>query len=152
MALPLDVSDFKTVGVGTLYAFAAIFGFVGGCGAGLHYLSQHRNSRLPFVLAYALIGAISGITYFAISNIYGIMVAKNIHELVLNCIVVGSACSLVMFTANTTVKFIFERFGIEVQITTRKDKEERRDSECPTGDSAVKIKLSNPPCPLLEQK
>lgn len=122
----IDVNYFKTLGIATLYAIAAVFGMIGGCAAGVHYIASCKHPRLPFMLAYILIGGISGTAYFAVTKVFGIFVVATVDELILNCMIVGTLCSVAMFTANTTVSFIFKHLGIEVQITSRKLNQERR--------------------------
>ena len=111
---------------GILYAIASIAGALGGCAAGAHYYATARTAKLAFVLAYMILGAIFGIIFFASVSVFSFFVLHSVHELILYSLVAGSAGSVMLFSANWTVKTIFKRLGVEVEVTLRKGNEERR--------------------------
>ncbi len=121
----INLDDFKTLGVAVLYATAAVFGMVGGCAVGIHEVMANQR-RIAFVLAYSIIGAVAAIGFMAMTSIFKVWAATSIHEHVLYSMIVGGAVALTVFSANMTVKILFKKLGIEVQITTRKKEEERR--------------------------
>lgn len=124
----MNLDDFRALGVAVLYAAATVFGLVGGCAVGVHQvLGTHK--RVAFILAYAIIGAVAALGFMASTHVYAAFQGfrpANIHELTLYSMVVGGAVSWAVFSANQTVKVIFKRLGVEVQFTTRKVDEERR--------------------------
>lgn len=118
----LNVSELT---LGILYAIATIAGALGGCAAGMHYYANAKTARAAFILAYVILGGIFGVVFFAGASVLNFSVAS-IHELVLYSLVAGSAGSVMLFSANWTVKAIFKRLGVEVEVTLRKGGEERR--------------------------
>lgn len=127
----MDSEDFKTIGIAVLYATAAVFGFVGGCAVGIQQVLG-GSKRAAFILAYAIIGCVGALGFFAATHVWGVLSGfqpKSFHELVLYSILVGGSISVCIFSANQTVKIIFNRLGLEVQITTRKHRQDRRHHE-----------------------
>lgn len=120
-----DWNDFKALGVAVLYAMAAVFGLVGGCAVGIQEVVRGAR-RAAFVFAYATIGAVAGVGFMAVTSIFNIWAATTIHQHILYSMIVGGAVALTVFSANASVKVIFQRLGIEVQFTTRRTDEERR--------------------------
>lgn len=118
-------AEFKSLSVATLYALAAILGMLGGCASGLHYYTHVRHARWGFVLAYILLGGISGVGTLAGAAILDLL-PHTLHAAVLLLLLSGSAGSLAIFSANWTVSMLFRRLGVEVQVTMRRDSEERR--------------------------
>jgi len=120
-----NLEDFKALGVAVLYATAAIFGLVGGCAVGIQQVMAAQR-KTAFVLAYAIIGSVAAVGFMAMTSVFNVWAATSIHEHILYSMIVGGAVALTVFSANMTVKVLFKRLGIEVQITTRKPTEERR--------------------------
>ena len=120
----ISLSDFA---IGVLYAIATISGALGGCAAGMHYYANTKTAKWAFVIAYVILGAIFGVIFFAGASVYNFRVGS-VHELVLYSTGAGSAGSIMLFSANWTVKAIFRRLGVEVEVTLRRDKEDRRNS------------------------
>lgn len=111
--------------IAVLYAVAAISGGLGGCAAASHYLTHTRYHRLPFIIAYILLGIVFGVVTFAVMLVYGYD-PQNIHYVVLWSLVGGSAGSIALASANFTARLIFQKLGIELQVTVRKPDQERR--------------------------
>lgn len=127
----MNFEDLKGLGVAVLYAIAAIFGLVGGCAVGIHQVLGAKK-RMAFITAYAIIGAVASLGFMASTHVYATLKglqAETFHELALYSMVVGGAVALTVFSANQTVKILFNRLGIEVQFTTRQAKQERRSSD-----------------------
>lgn len=118
----LNVSELT---FGVLYAIATISGALGGCASGMHYYATAKTAKASFVLAYMILGAIFGVIFFAGASVFSISVAT-VHELILYSIGAGTAGSVMLFSANWTVKAIFKRLGVEVEVTLRKGGEDRR--------------------------
>lgn len=107
-----------------LYAIAVVSGALGGCAAGIYY-SQRSRRMFTFALfvAYTILGLMFGVVVFAGAMVAGYKLGT-VHELVLHSLVGGFAGSLALFSANWTVKALFQRFGIEVEIQLRKTKKD----------------------------
>lgn len=118
-------AEFKGLSVATLYALAAILGMLGGCASGLHYYTHVKHARWGFVIAYILLGGISGVGTLAGAAILDLL-PGTLHAAVLLLLLSGSAGSLAIFSANWTVNMLFRRMGLEVQVTLRREREERR--------------------------
>lgn len=129
----LDFANLKAMSIAVLYMIAAIFGMVGGFAAGVQYVvHQKRHSDIVFcaivyVLAYGLIGMVSAICFLALSSMTGLFVPTTIHMHILFSVAAGFIVSIALLTANATVKIVFQKLGIEVRVTSRRDGEERRE-------------------------
>lgn len=107
-----------------LYCIAAVSGGVGGCAVAAHQLIGGKQSiRLSFFLAYAIIGAAFGLLTAA----YGaFLVDDHITDIIGPSLIAGAAASIFLSGMNVTARFILKRLGMEIVVTVRRDKEERR--------------------------
>lgn len=127
------MDELKSLSAATLYALAIIIGMLGGCASGLYYYTHVQHARWGFVLAYILLGGISGVATLAGAAALDLL-PGTVHQAVLLLLLSGSAGSIAIFSANWTVRLIFQRLGLEVQVTMRRDSEERRAVEKEAGD------------------
>ncbi len=113
-------------GLGLLYAIASISGALGGCAVSCYYVTHDQAPRWAFAVVYTMIGLIFGALTFAGLAVIDHPVPSP-HHLILYAAAGGTIASLAMASLNMTVKLIFKRLGLEVQITLRKSGQERRD-------------------------
>lgn len=113
-----------------LYAVAAITGGMGGCATALNVLKHHQHKRgvAPFVCAYIVLGVVFGI--LTLAGLYVIdKPPTTIHHLVLQTALGGSVGSVALALVNYTARVVFDLFGIKVQVTIRRDGDERRNGD-----------------------
>lgn len=114
-----------------LVVIAAIAGAFGGCAAAAHHVLAARGpkqQRLIFFGSYALIGGAMGVAVTTSTSIFGINFI-NFEQFVLASLAAGFMGSLALAGTNVTMKFLLKRLGIEVTLTLRKDKENRRGTD-----------------------
>lgn len=111
-----------------LYAVAAISGGLGGCAAASVYFTHAQKSRLPFVVAYFMLGVCFGIITLACMLVYD-WTLSNINEIVMYAGTAGAAGATALASANFSAKAYLRRLGLEVQVTVRSPDEERRNED-----------------------
>lgn len=106
--------------LGVLYAIAVVSGALGGCAAGAFYTRrQQRNLTWALLATYIIFGVVFSVITFTASAVFKYDL-DTVHELVLISMMGGFGGSLALFSANWTVKAVFRRLGVELEITLRK--------------------------------
>lgn len=113
----------------TIYCIAAIAGGLGGCAAASYYFTHTKQSRLPFAVAYVVLGIAFGVVSIAVMLAYNLVTLDSIDKVVLYALLSGAAGSIALASANFSAKAYFKRLGVEVQVTLRKPDEDRRRSD-----------------------
>jgi hypothetical protein len=109
-----------------LYALAAISGGLGGCTIAGSRLLTGTKMRFSYFLAYALIGATFGLLFAA----YGlILVDDHPSQIIGPAIIAGMVGSAMLGSMNWTARIILKKLGVEIQVTMRKNDQERRTNE-----------------------
>lgn len=111
-----------------LYALAAISGGLGGCVVASHGVLRGVPPRVSYVLAYGVIG----MTFGLLTAVYGAMFGINTtlaDSLMGASILVGAAGSIALASTNISARWMLKRLGIEVEVTVRRQGEERRTVE-----------------------
>lgn len=111
------------------YALAAISGGLGGCAVTASQFvradgTDKAQMRASWLLAYAIIGAVFGLLFAAYGAVF-----LNIHhytEIIGPALIAGIVGSGSLSAVNVTARFVLKHLGIEVVVTVRKNKEERR--------------------------
>lgn len=108
-----------------MYALAAVAGGLGGCAAAAVTGLRRGDLKIAFFLAYAIIGVVVGALTFAASDLLGLAPgdAKSHIGWALGA---GVAVPLILAAHNFGAKFAFKLLGGEVQVTFRRDGDERR--------------------------
>ena len=111
-----------------LYVLAAVSGGIGGCGIASSQFLQSQgviSLRVAYLSAYAIIGGIGGILFTA----YVMAFDRSVHHLsdvIPGAIIAGMVFSLSLAGTNGVAKIILRRLGIQIELTVRKDDEDRR--------------------------
>lgn len=106
------------------YCVAAVSGGLGGCCvAAQHMLRDAHPIRFAFVFAYGIIGVFFGVLFAA----YGaFIVGELLTDVIAPAMLAGAAGALSLGTVNGTARFILKRLGVEVIVTVRRNKKDRR--------------------------
>jgi len=100
---------------------------MGGCATALYQIMHNKKAGIVFVCAYTVVGFIFGVVTLAILTIYD-HGPVSMSELILFSIMGGASGSFGLATSNYTIRAVFRKFGMDIQVTIRRDKyEERRD-------------------------
>lgn len=108
-----------------LYAIAAISGALGGCAVAIRTMKAESHAKTVFLGAYVILGFVFGIVTLATVFITG-HAPDDVHQLILMTGAGGAAGTMALATSNWAVRAVLKRFGLEVQVTFRKDADERR--------------------------
>lgn len=117
------------------YALAAISGGLGAIVVTAHKFivgeDQGRaEARLGLFLAYAIVGAVLGLLFAA----YGLFLIdyRGPQDIIGPSLIAGFIGAASLGGVNTSARFILKHLGIEVVVTMRREKEERRneDGDC----------------------
>lgn len=109
-----------------LYAISAVSGGLGGCAAAAWYIGKHPKPRWAMIAAYIILGVVFGVITLGISFFVNDG-PKDLNVLALETIVGGASGAIALLSANLTARLIFRKLGVEVQLTVRRDTEERRE-------------------------
>ena len=119
----VDVINSSSIWV--LYAIVAVSGGLGGCAAGCYYLTHEKRPRWAFAVSYMVLGMVFGVITFAILASYHFDV-DSIHKLILYSLLGGTCGAVMLASANMTVRLLFRKLGVEIQLTMKKTGEENR--------------------------
>lgn len=108
-----------------LYLVSAVCGGLGGCAVGSHYFMHGKQRTIASLFIYTILGIVFGIVTLAAMSAYH-FAPEEISSLILWSLCGGAAGALALAGANASVRFMFRRLGIEVQVTFRKPDEDRR--------------------------
>lgn len=110
-----------------LYLIAGIAGALGGCGAGaVMALTSKTTIRRMQVVAYVIIGLVSGLFVLAFGYLFGIE-TDSPESLARWALVMGLTVPIALFSHNMAISAVLRKFGFEIEFTLRRNKEERRD-------------------------
>lgn len=113
-----------------VYVLTAISGGLGGCASWAWAIrSFGRRKRYVFVTAYVIIGIVFGLAAAALSSVFFYDWVTDIHALVLFSLVAGSAGSVLVFAINWGAGLVLRWRGVELRLTFRDRKEERRGND-----------------------
>ena len=110
-----------------LYALTAISGGLGGCASWAwtsHKFDKRR--RYAFIVAYIIIGTVFGVIAMGTSVAFFSTWITDLHELILFSLLSGGAGSLLVFAINWGAGLVLRWKGIELRLTFRDHKQERR--------------------------
>lgn len=112
-----------------LYALAAISGGVGGCAVTAQHFLRDGGAgkvqmRISWLLAYGIIGGVFGVLCAAYMLTFGELTDP--HQIVPYALLAGITGTSSLTVVNVTARFVLKRLGVEVIVTVRRDKEDRR--------------------------
>lgn len=111
-----------------VYTLAAITGGLGGCASWAWYAHHTPNKRkFVYLAAYMIIGAVFGVTSASAAMIYNW--ASTLDQLIFYSLVSGVAGTITIFAVNWGAGVILRWRGIELRLTFRDRKEDRRQSD-----------------------
>lgn len=108
-----------------MYALAAISGGLGGCAVAGRSVLHGENPRVSYVLAYATIGVMFGVLTLAYGTFIGVQ-SDDYASVIGNSILAGISGSFALASTNISARWVLKRLGLEVQVTVRRQDEERR--------------------------
>lgn len=101
-----------------LYAIAAISGAAGGCTVAAHRVLRGRSVTGAFVAAYTFVGFVFGLTgTIGLAMFAG--VGLSLERVILIGLGFGVIGALSLASMHLSARFIFRRFGMEVDVTVR---------------------------------
>lgn len=109
-----------------IYALAAICGGMGGCASWAWYTSRHHGAsrRFVYLTAYMIIGVVFGISSTALTMMYHWV--ATIEQLIFYSMASGVVGTITIFAVNWGAGVILRWRGIELRLTFRDKKQERR--------------------------
>lgn len=113
-----------------MYALAAISGGLGGCASWAWYSSRNNRNkrRAVYLAAYIIIGAVFGMVSVSMAMIYNVWI-HSVQEIILYGILSGGAGTIAIFMVNLGAGVILRWRGIELRLTFRDNKQERRSDD-----------------------
>lgn len=112
-----------------LYAVAAISGGLGGCAVTAQQFLRTSGGgqvqmRISWIMAYSIIGAVFGLLFAA----YGVIFVNitSYADIVGPALISGIVGASSLGLMNVSARIILKQLGVEIEVTMRRESEERR--------------------------
>lgn len=118
----IEKPDEPSLFIAVIYALSAITGGLGGCAVWAFSISRAKK-RTVFLMAYLILGFISGL---AVAAVFGIVRQWTLHQVILYSLLSGIVVTIVAFGINFGAGVTLRYKNFEAKFTLRQPNEDRR--------------------------